>query len=150
MVFQPLQASHLPAHLVWVEPQDWQTNEAEDLAMPYKYKKGTKMASRASRNLRAQLCSTTAADFFWPNRPKPDRQTNGFAAFNKKHALSALRTNHKKIIAKTHPEPRQQAIWKWQRKKSDDTQKHIGKEDYELPSHRGMARLVPIRLSPPS
>ena len=25
MVFQPPQASHLPDHLAWVAPQDWQT-----------------------------------------------------------------------------------------------------------------------------
>src|ERR1700760_3471897 len=27
MVFQPPQASHLPDHLEWVAPQDWQTKE---------------------------------------------------------------------------------------------------------------------------
>ena len=32
MVFQPPQASHLPDHLEWAAPQDWQTKE-EDLAM---------------------------------------------------------------------------------------------------------------------
>src|SRR6185503_354376 len=33
MVFQPPQASHLPAHFPVEAPQDWQTNEADDLAM---------------------------------------------------------------------------------------------------------------------
>jgi hypothetical protein len=33
MVFQPLQASHLPAHLDEDAPQDWQTKLLEDLAM---------------------------------------------------------------------------------------------------------------------
>src|SRR5471032_3131920 len=47
MVFQPLQASHLPDHLGAVVPQVWQTKVAEDLAMRYGYKKGTESA-RAS------------------------------------------------------------------------------------------------------
>src|SRR5689334_8553491 len=33
MVFQPPQASHLPDHLAWVAPQDWQTKEADDFAI---------------------------------------------------------------------------------------------------------------------
>src|SRR5580704_16655357 len=33
MVFQPPQDSHLPDHLAWVAPQDWQTKLGEDLAM---------------------------------------------------------------------------------------------------------------------
>src|SRR5436190_1345029 len=44
IVFQPPQASHLPDHLAWEPPQDWQTKE-EFLAMsPYEYKKRTQMA----------------------------------------------------------------------------------------------------------
>src|SRR5690242_18747583 len=33
MVFQPPQASHLPAHFAVTAPQDWQTKDTEDLAM---------------------------------------------------------------------------------------------------------------------
>jgi hypothetical protein len=35
IVFQPPQASHLPAHLDVTFPQDWQANDAEDFAMLY-------------------------------------------------------------------------------------------------------------------
>src|ERR1700743_3132674 len=40
MVFQPPQASHLPDHLAWVAPQDWQAKLGEDLAMIPLYHSG--------------------------------------------------------------------------------------------------------------
>src|ERR1700744_1152763 len=33
IVFQPPQASHLPDHLEWTAPQDWQTKDGETLAV---------------------------------------------------------------------------------------------------------------------
>ena len=33
MLFQAPQASHLPDHLEWTAPQDWQTKEAEERAI---------------------------------------------------------------------------------------------------------------------
>src|SRR6202012_3710198 len=49
MVFQPLQASHLPAHLGGVEPQDWQTKVGEDLAMPMSTKRERKAQAGLNR-----------------------------------------------------------------------------------------------------
>jgi hypothetical protein len=51
MVFQPPHDSHLPTHLEWTEPQDWQVKEADLAICPYGYKKGTKSARAIIRDL---------------------------------------------------------------------------------------------------
>src|SRR6185437_10536401 len=64
MVFQPPQASHLPAHLELDAPQDWQMKLVEDLAMKTFY-----LSRAAGRK--------TGAHFSWPTLLSLSRPSTG-------------------------------------------------------------------------